>query len=167
MDSGTAFFEQVALWSEVAGAAAFLLVVIVMFRKFLVPAVVANQQARNAELAEAESRRARMQAEAANARAEVEMAERDAVEIRSRIATIAAHDRDRQLAEAKADGERVVRNAEGELERARFAARDRLRVEFIEKALAKARADAPARVDDATNQKLVETTVADLVRGKT
>jgi F-type H+-transporting ATPase subunit b len=166
VDNGNAFFEQVALWSQVAGAVVFLLALIVIFRKYMVPAVVANQQARNAEIAEAETRRARMQAEAAKARIEVETADRDAAEIRSRIETIAARDRAQQLAAAKADGERVVRNAEGELERARYAARERLRVEFIEKALAKARAEAPARVDDATNRSLVESTVADLVQGK-
>src|SRR5665213_2532780 len=118
-----AFFEHVALWSQVAGAVAFLLAMVVIFRKSMVPAVVANQQARNAEIAEAETRRARMQGDAAKARVEVATA-------------------------------------------ARYAARDRLRVEFIEKALAKARAEAPARVDDTTNRRLVETTLADLVQGK-
>ncbi|MEA2722004.1 MAG: hypothetical protein QOJ39_3868, partial [Candidatus Eremiobacteraeota bacterium] len=41
-----------------------------------------------------------------------------------------------------------------------------LRIEFIEKALAKARSDAPQRVGDGVDKKLVEETVADLVRGK-
>ena len=59
-----------------------------------------------------------------------------------------------------------MRNAEGELERARLAARDRLRIELIEKALRKARAQASGRVSDAVNTALVETTVADLTRGK-
>jgi F-type H+-transporting ATPase subunit b len=162
----TNFFEQVALWSQVAGSVAFLVVLILMFRKYLIPAVVANQQARNAEIAEAEARRARTQAEAAKARADIESAERDALEIRSRVEALAKRTAAEILAEAKAEGERVVRNAEGELERARYAARDRLRIELIEKALAKAREEAPARVTDDLNEKLVRTTVDDVARGK-
>jgi F-type H+-transporting ATPase subunit b len=162
----TNFFEQVALWSQVAGSVAFLVVLILMFRKYLIPAVVANQQARNAEIAEAEARRARTQAEAAKARADIESAERDALEIRSRVEALAKRTAAEILAEAKAEGERVVRNAEGELERARYAARDRLRIELIEKALVKAREEAPARVTDDLNEKLVRTTVDDVARGK-
>jgi F-type H+-transporting ATPase subunit b len=166
MESTTNFFEQVALWSQVAGAIAFLIVLILMFRKYLVPAVIANQKARNAEIAEAEARRTRTQAEAAKARAEIEDADRDAAEISRRSESLATREREHILAEAKADGERLLHHAEGELARARYAARDRLRVELIEKALAKAREEAPARVSDDLNETLVESTVADAVRGK-
>jgi len=62
MESTNNFFVQVALWSQVAGAVAFLVVVVVMFRKFLIPAVDANEKARNAQIAEAEARRTRVQA---------------------------------------------------------------------------------------------------------
>ena len=65
MESTNAFFVQVALWSQVAGAVAFLVVLVVMFRKFLIPAVDANEEARNAQIAEAEARRTRVQADAA------------------------------------------------------------------------------------------------------
>ena len=166
MESTNTFFVQVALWSQVAGSVAFLIVLIVLFRKFMIPAVLANQAARNAQLAETEARRSRIQTEAAQARGEIEAADRDAAEIRNRVAHATERDRAHALDEAKAEGERLVRNAEGELERARIAARDRLRIELIEKALRKARAQASGRVSDAVNTALVETTVADLTRGK-
>lgn len=165
MEGNNQFFEQIALWSQVAGAVAFLVVLVLMFRKYMIPAVEANQAARNAQLAEAEARRVRMQTEAAKARADIEAADRDAAEIRGRVERVAKRDRAHALDEANAEGERLVRNAEGELERARLAARDRLRVELIEKALVKARAQAYARVSDTVNQALVEKTVADLTRG--
>ncbi|HWT04286.1 MAG TPA: hypothetical protein VN224_00885 [Xanthomonadales bacterium] len=166
MESNNAFFVQVALWSQVAGSVAFLVVLVLLFRKYMIPAVLANQVARNAQLAETEARRTRIQTEAAHARGEIEAADRDAAEIRNRVARMTEHDRARAVEEAKAEGERLVRNAEGELERARLAARDRLRIELIEKALAKARAQAPGRVSDAVNKALVEATVDDLARGK-
>jgi len=161
----TAFFESVALWSQVVGALAFLLVLVLMFRKYLIPAVVANEQARNAEIVEAENRLARMKAAADKARAEVETADRDAAEIRGRVERVAGREREHALAEANAEGNRLLRNAEGELERGRFVARDRLRVEFIEKALARARTEAVSRVDDALNRALVNRTVDDFARG--
>jgi len=159
------FFESVALWSQVAGAVAFLVVLVLLFRKYVIPAVAANERARNAEITGAESRRAALQAELAKAQADLERADRDAAEIRNRLIEQIAQTRAQLKAEAKADGERLVRNAEGELERARLAARDRLRIEFIERALAKARKEAAAHVSDATNERLVTRTVDDLVRG--
>ncbi len=165
MTAEDAFFETVALWSQVAGAIVFLVALILLFRKYLIPAVVANEQARNAEIVDAEKRLARMRADAAKARVEVETADRDAAEILARVERVIERDREHTLAEAKAEGDRLVRNAEGELERARLVARDRLRIEFIEKALAQARAEAPARVDAAMNAALVKRTVDDLARG--
>ena len=165
METSTAFFEAVALWSQVVGSVAFLVVLILAFRKYLIPAVVANQKARNAEITDAETRVKRIKTECAHARASIEEADRDAIEIRSRAETVAHREHDHLIAEAKADGERVIHNAEGERDRARMAARDRLRIEFIEKALAKARTEAPARVTDEINHELVDLTVADLARG--
>lgn len=161
----TAFFENVALWSQVVGALAFLLVLVLLFRKYLIPAVVANERARNAEIVDAENRLARMKADADKARAEVELADRDAAEILGRVERIAAREREHALAEANAEGNRLLNNAAGELERGRLLARDRLRAEFVEKALERARAEAPSRVDDALNRILVDRTVDDLVRG--
>jgi F-type H+-transporting ATPase subunit b len=166
METTNGFFEAVALWSQVLGAVVFLIVVILLFRKYLIPAVEANEKARNAEIADAEARRERVRAEAAAARGEVESAQRDAAEIRARVDMVVKREHDHLVAEARADGERMVRNAEGELERARMAARDRLRIELIEKALLQARSQAAGRVDERTNARLVNETVDDLSRGK-
>jgi F0F1-type ATP synthase membrane subunit b/b' len=158
--------ELLAQWSQIVGAVIFVIAIVVIWNKYISPGVKAYQQSKNAELAEAEVRREHIRADVAAARAEVERADAESREIAARSLTAAEHDRERALAEANADAQRIVRNAEGELERARLAARDRLRIEFIEKALAKAREEAPARVSDVTNGKLVDETVQNLVRGK-
>jgi F0F1-type ATP synthase membrane subunit b/b' len=166
MEGQSGIFEAVALWSQVGGAIAFVIVLVLLFRKYLVPAVEANEVARNAEISDVEGRLAKMKAESARARVEVEQADRDAAEIRARVAGSAAADRERIVNEAKADGERLLSKAEGELARARMAANARLRIEFIEKALAVARGQAASRVNDALNERLVESTVDQLVRGQ-
>jgi F0F1-type ATP synthase membrane subunit b/b' len=158
--------EQLAMWSQIVGAVVFLIVAVLIWRKYIAPGVKAYQAAKNAELAEAEARRDRIRADAAAAHAEIDAADADAGMIRERAASAAEHERVKTLEEAAAEAARIVRNAEGELERARLAARDRLRIEFIEKALAKARAEAPQRVGDGIDKKLVEETIADLTRGK-
>lgn len=160
-----AFFETVALWSEVAGAVAFLVVLVLLFRRFLIPAVQANQEARNAEIVDAEARRDRLRAEAEHARDEIAQAERDAQSIEERAGADASIECDHLLAEVQAEGERLLRNAGGELQRARFIARNQLRIELIERALVKARAEAPARIDAATDERLVDETVETLARG--
>ena len=158
--------ETLAQVSQIVGAVIFIIAAVAIWIKYIAPGVQAYQASKNAELAEAESRRERMRADVGTARTEVETADAAARTIRERVDAAAARDRAKALEDAQHEAERIVRNAEGELARARLAARDRLRVEFIEKALAKARADAPARITDATNRTLVESTVTDLVRGK-
>jgi F0F1-type ATP synthase membrane subunit b/b' len=158
--------ETLAQASQIAGAVIFVIVMIVIWNKYIAPGVKSYQAAKNAELAEAEARRERMRADITAARSDLEAAGSDAQMIRERIEAAAARDRAKTLAEAQAEAERIVHNAQGELERARMAARDRLRIEFIEKALAKARADAPRRVTDTVNEQLVNATVDDLARGK-
>jgi F0F1-type ATP synthase membrane subunit b/b' len=158
--------EALALWSQVAGAIIFVICVLLIWNKWIAPAVQSYQESKNAELAEAESRRERMRAAVSEARAEVERAEADARMIRERIAAAAEADRAKFLAEAKADAERLVHNAEGELVRARMAARDRLRIEFIERALAKARTLAATRVDEAVDEKLIRELIDGVAGGK-
>jgi len=166
MDAQAQHFEEIAKWSQVVCAIAFLLFLIWAIRKYVVPAIDAAAQARNAELAAAEKHRDAVQAAVAQARAEVEAADRDALAIVNRSKSDAQREREHILAEAKADGERAIRNAEGELGRARLAANAELRAEFIEKALARARADAGAKIDDAANLGLVNRTVDSLAGGR-
>jgi hypothetical protein len=59
----------------------------------------------------------------------------------------------------------LVANARGELERGRIAGRDRLRIEFIEQALNRARELAAQQLSDAGNARLVAKTVDDLTIG--
>jgi F0F1-type ATP synthase membrane subunit b/b' len=66
------------------------------------------------------------------------------------------------LAEATEAGERALRDAGGELERARAAARLRLRDELLERALQIARHDAVERVGPALDSRLVERFVGSL-----
>ncbi len=158
--------ETLAQVSQIVGAVGFVIAIVVIWSKFIAPGVKGYQQAKNAELAEAEARREHMRQDVAAARAEIERADEDCREIRARIDRVSERDKRKTVEDARHEAERIVRNAEGELERARIAARDRLRIEFIEKALAKARAEAPARVSESADRKLVEETVGDLARGK-
>jgi F-type H+-transporting ATPase subunit b len=151
--------ELVAQYSQFIGAAVFIVVIILLFNKYVGPAVASNEKAKNAEIADAELRREKLKAEVAAARAEVENASRDAAAIEARAKTDAAHDRERMIAEAHADAARIIHNAEGELDRARIAANATLREEFVTKALAEARRIATGRVDAQTNAKLVGATI--------
>jgi F-type H+-transporting ATPase subunit b len=158
--------QLLAQWSQIVGAIVFLIAVVAIWNKWIAPGVKAYQAAKNAELAEAESRRERMRAAVAEARGEVERADADARTIQLRIVSTVEAERARILADARAEAERIVRNADGELERARLAARDRLRIEFIEKALARARGDAVSRIDAALDERLVMKTLEDLTQGR-
>jgi F0F1-type ATP synthase membrane subunit b/b' len=158
--------EYLAMWSQIAAAVLFLVLAVVIYNRYMAPGVRKYTAAKNAEIREAESHRERMRADYAAAQAERERAESDAREIRNRLQVLVKREREHATALARAEAERMVRNAHGELERQRLAARDRLRVEFIEKALAKAREDAAQRVDGSTNERLVAATVNDLTRGR-
>ncbi|MBV9440874.1 MAG: hypothetical protein JOZ24_12860 [Candidatus Eremiobacteraeota bacterium] len=158
--------ELLAQVSQIVGAAVFVVVAILVWNRWIAPGVKAYQAAKNAELQEAEAHREQMRADLARAQAEVERADQDCKEIRARVGVVVRRERNAAEAAAGAESERIVRNAEGELERSRIAARDRLRIEFIEKALAKARQQAAGRVGDAENARLVGRTVDDLTRGR-
>jgi len=100
-----------------------------------------------------------MKADVGTARGEVEIAGRDAASIEARATADAVAEHDRIVTAAKEDAARIVRNAEGELERARMSARAALREEFVRKALESARTAAAARVDATINSQLVGTTI--------
>jgi F0F1-type ATP synthase membrane subunit b/b' len=154
--------DMLAIISQISGALIFVVCAVWMFNRWAQPAIVRYQAGKNAELADAESRREQIKAACNSARTEIERAEEDALEIRSRVQAVARRERAHALKQAQAEAERIVRNAGGELERARLIARDHLRIEFIEKALVKARTVAAGRVDAAIDGRLVEATVADV-----
>lgn len=162
METAPTFYDSLAQWSEIVGGFAFVIVAVLLFRKYVLPAVKTGEQAKNADLVHAEERRAELQRQVAQAHAEVDAAGRDATGIGERAQGDATREYERIIAEAKADGERIVRNAEGELDRARMTARDQLRIELIEKALLQARRQASARFGTDANAALVAKTVDDL-----
>jgi F0F1-type ATP synthase membrane subunit b/b' len=155
--------DMLAIASQMAGALIFVICAVWMFNRWAQPAIIRYQAGKNAELADAEGRREQIKAACNAARSEIERADDDAREIRSRVQTIAQRERVQALKQAQAEADRIVRNAGAELERARLVARDRLRIEFIEKALVRARTVAAGRVDAAIDGRLVEATVADVV----
>ena len=158
-------YETIAQYSEIIGGFAFLIVSIWLFRKFVLPAVRAGEISRNSDLVNTEQRREELREEVAEARGEVEAADRDAQAILARAETDARHEHDTIVEDARREGLRLVHNARGELDRGRIAGRDKLRVEFIEQALNRARALAAEQLSDAGNAKLVNKTVDDLTIG--
>jgi len=149
-----AAYEALAVWSQVVASVLFIGVMIYVWIRFIAPAVVASQARKNAELVEAEHRRDAARAQVEAAQRELDVADADARAIRARAQADATRLHEAMLTEAEAEGERLVRNAEGELERGRAEARERLRGELLEKAMQIAR-DAASRLDEATDRRLV------------
>lgn len=160
-----AFYEGLAVWSQVAGSIAFIAVLIYLFNRFVRPAVAASQDRKNAELAEAEHRRDAAKELVVVAQRELANADEDVRAIGDCAQRDAAHERARIIGDATSEGERVVRNAEGELGRARSAARDALREDLVERALQIAR-EAASRVDAETNARVVGGLVDRIERGE-
>lgn len=159
METAPTFYDQLAQWSEIVGGFAFIVVAILLFRKYVLPAVQAGQIAGNATLVAAETRRETLRADVVKARAELEAADRDAHAIKERGVDDAARERERLLAEANADRERTLANAHAELGRSRSAAQAQLRAELIDRALQLARSRAESRIDATVNARLVHGTV--------
>jgi F-type H+-transporting ATPase subunit b len=164
MDS--AFYEHLAAWSRLLSTLVFFGVLWWVWQRFIAPAVAKAQQTRNEEISEGERRLEAARSELKAAAADVTQAGEDAQAIVARARADARRDHERLLREAGDAGERAVRNADGELERARAAARDAVRLDLIEKAVRLARTEASARVDDHLQGALVESFVATLERSR-
>ncbi len=155
-------YEALAVWSRIVESIITLVILVVLFRKYLLPPIGRQQAAKNAEIAQAEARRDTAKSDIEKARGEVESAKRDALRIRADMEGAAARERDRLVATAEDEGKRVLQNAQGELERARATAREQLRFDLIERALAQARAETRWRIDAGANLRIVESTVSQL-----
>jgi F-type H+-transporting ATPase subunit b len=158
-------YAEVAKWSDIISAILFLAVLGWLWFKYIQPAVLSAQEKHNDQIAEAERHRDEAKAALETLRREVSTAEHDASLIRDRAREQAQHESDTIVADARATGERALRNAQGELERARAAARRQLRFELAEKALELARTQARERVDASANARLVQSFAASLERG--
>jgi len=149
------FYEQLAVWSQIVASILFIGVLIYGWVRFIAPAVVKSQEQKNAELLEAEQRRDEAKATLQTAQREALEADNDVRAIAERAAHDATDLRTRIVDEARAEGTWHVKNAEGELDRSRAAARQQLRDELLEKAMGIAR-DAARKLDDATDRRLVD-----------
>jgi F0F1-type ATP synthase membrane subunit b/b' len=162
--SQNAFYIQVAIWSQVVSSALFMCVLAWLWFKFIQPAIMAAQERYNKQIAEAERHRDEAKAMLDLLRTQTDGAAHDAQLIRTRSEAQATREHDATVAEAREAGERAVRNAQGEFDRAVAAARVRLRVELLDKALDRARKEASQRVDSALNSQLVDRFVGSLER---
>ena len=149
------FYVRIALWSQVVAAVLFICFLVWLWMKFLQPAVMAAQERQNKQIAEAERHRDEAKAMLDLLRTQISGAEHDAEAIKQRAVAQAKREYDAAVAEATEAGERALANSKGELERARASARDRLRHEILDRALAQARQDAERRIDTRTNARLV------------
>ncbi|MBV8726616.1 MAG: ATP synthase F0 subunit B [Candidatus Eremiobacteraeota bacterium] len=148
-------YEAIATWSQVISSVLFIGVLIWLFRRFGIPLVMAAQKAKNDEIALAERRRNDAKAALESLQARAGNAEADAKAIRERAAAQAQRERQATVAQANEAGERVLHSAQGELERARAAARTQLLGELASGALALARTEAAERIDPERNAKIV------------
>ena len=155
-------YELIAVWSQVFCFIAFAIFAVWIWQKAVTPAIVAAQEAQNQRLAELEARLAKMEADREEARIAAARAQDEAKLIVSRVDDLVAREREKYLAEIRSEGERELRSAEGELERARHSARERLREETLASALEIARARALAEVDASAERSLRERFVSAL-----
>ncbi|MGC2128607.1 MAG: F0F1 ATP synthase subunit B [Candidatus Aquilonibacter sp.] len=158
-------YDAIAFWSQIAGFALFVACFIWVIAKWITPAVSAAQKAGNERIALAERHRDEMRAAVESLRHEMEGANRDAQTIVERAKERAEHEREAIVAEAREAGERMVHNAQGELARARNAARERMREDLASKALDIARQSATQRIDAAVNSRLLAEFVEQVSRG--
>jgi F0F1-type ATP synthase membrane subunit b/b' len=141
-------------------------IIVYGFVRCMTPAINKATAAKNAEIRENERRRDEAARAVEEARAEVQRATADAQRIRENI----EHDAKREgaiiVATAHNEGQRLIRNAHAEYERARMAARDKLRIELIEHALAEAEKIAAGRIDDRAESTLIGRFVDELENEK-
>ncbi len=155
-------YDAIAFWSQIAGFVLFVAFIIWAVANWVTPAIASAQKSSNERIAQAERHRDEMKAALEALRHEIDGAKRDARTILERAKERAQHERDAIVAEARAAGDRLVRNAQGELERARNAARERMREDLAAKALDIARQSAAQRIDANVNAQLMKEFLASL-----
>ena len=155
MSGDVSFYEQLAVWSQVFGSVAFLAVLVYAFRRFLIPAVIASQERKNAELVDAERRRDAAKEDVVLAMRELDDVDEEVKALRMRAAVDARRERERILADATTEGKHLVASAAGELDRGRAAAREAFRVALLDKALRIAHQSAAEHIDADMDRGLV------------
>jgi F0F1-type ATP synthase membrane subunit b/b' len=155
-------YLEISIWSQVVSSILFLGALVFIWNKWIQPVVMAAQARSNAQIAESERHRDEAKGALGALREEIDSARRDADLIEQRAELHAQRERESIIKDATEAGERALRDAGGELERARSAARLRLRDELLDRALEIARHDAVRRVDSALDSRLVERFVGSL-----
>ena len=158
-------YAEIARWSVVASSIAFAIVAVWGFRKLAIPAIAASSEAKNNELAVAEARLEKMRAKVVALQAALATADAEAASIRTRAQEQSERERAAALEESKVAGERVIRNAQGELDRARAAAGEALRDEFLQRALEEARTQATHKADASVNARLLDRFIESIQHG--
>jgi F0F1-type ATP synthase membrane subunit b/b' len=155
-------YLEISIWSQVVSSILFLGALVFIWNKWIQPVVMAAQARSNAQIAESERHRDEAKGALGALRQEIDSARRDADLIEQRAELHAQRERESIIKDATEAGERALRDAGGELERARSAARLQLRDELLDRALEIARHDAVRRVDSALDSRLVERFVGSL-----
>jgi F0F1-type ATP synthase membrane subunit b/b' len=155
-------YLEISIWSQVASSILFIGALVFIWNKWIMPVVLAAQAQSNAQIAQSERHRDEAKEALVALREEIETAQRDSLLIGQRAEVHAQRERDALLKDATEAGERALRDAGGELARARAAARLRLRGELLDRALQIARHDAVQRVGPAVDSRLVERFVGSL-----
>jgi F0F1-type ATP synthase membrane subunit b/b' len=155
-------YLEISIWSQVVSSILFIGALVFIWNKWILPVVMAAQARSNAQIAESERHRDEAKGALGVLREEIDSARRDAELIEQRAELHGQRERETILKDATETGERALRDAGGELERARAAAGLRLRDELLEHALKIARHDAAQRVGPALDSRLVERFVGSL-----
>lgn len=157
-------YVEIAIWSQAASSILFIAALVFIWYRWLLPVLMAAQERSNRQIAEAERHRDEVKGALDSLREEIASAERDAALIAQRAELHAQRERESLLDETTGAGERALQEARGELDRARDAARRRLRDDLVAQALTIARGDAAARVGPSLDARLIEHFV-DSLRG--
>lgn len=159
-------YVSLSIWSQGISAFLFLVALIAIWMKYIQPAIIVAQAAQNEQIAQAERHRDEAKAGLEALQGEIAAAQRDASAIKERILGLAASERESTLREAREAGERALRNAQGEHERAAAAANRRFRDDLLRQALQIARRQAKAQVDAGADRQLLSTFFATLEHGE-
>jgi F0F1-type ATP synthase membrane subunit b/b' len=157
-------YIKIAVWSQVVSSIFFIAVLAFVWYRWMLPVLLAAQSRSNRQIAEAERHRDEVRGALTALREEIESARHDAGLIVARADVHARHEREAALKETTESGERTLHDAQGELGRARAAARQRLRDELVAGALKLARGDAVARVGPGIERRLIDGLVGSLER---
>lgn len=158
------FYVSVAIWSQVVSAVLFIGVLVWLWVKFIMPAILTAQERQNKQIAEAERHRDEAKAMLELLKNDIENAQRDADAIKTRVDAQAAREFEGIVSEAREAGEHGVRGAQASFSGMLSSARERFRAEMLEKALARARTEAATRVNAAVDARLVDRFAASLER---